>query len=276
MPTNPLIIIGMHRSGTSLLTQWLYRCGLHVGDELMIANGANEQGYFEDMDFVRVHENLLRSSALPDTGLTDKALPELSSPKKETIIRLLEIKDTGPAPWGWKDPRTCLFLPVYRQLIPHAKYILIYRDYKFCVYSLIKRMLKDEKVEYLKSGKRNAPLRWKWYKEARIRRALLEKHAEAYLRVWLHYNKALLCHAEALGREYCPVVNYHSLLSIDKKVFDFVTGRWNFDLSYIPFRDVYNDQLMSKEALIDPYIKDKSLITTAQNLESQLQAYALR
>ena len=276
MLKNPLVIIGMHRSGTSLLTQWLYRCGLHVGDELMVANGANEHGYFEDMDFVRLHEDLLRSSALPDTGLTDKDLPELSSAQKENIIHLLESKDTGSAPWGWKDPRTCLFLPVYRQLLPHAKYILIYRDYKFCVYSLIKRMLRDEKAAYLKSGKRNAPLRWKWYKEARVSRALFNSYSEAYLKVWIHYNNVLFRHAEALGREYCPVVNYHSLLSIDKKVFDFVTGHWNLDLSYIPFREVYSDRLMSKQAVIDPYIRDKSLLTIAQNLESQLQAYALR
>jgi len=276
MQKNPLIIIGMHRSGTSLLAQWLYRCGLHIGNELMVANGANEQGYFEDMDFVRLHENLLKSSALPDTGLTDKDIPELSSPNKENMTRLLESKDTGSAPWGWKDPRTCLFLPVYRQLLPHAKYILIYRDYKFCVHSLIRRMLKDEKAEYLKSGKRNAALRWKWYKQARTARILFEKYTEDYLRVWIHYNKVLLGHAEALGREYCPVVNYLSLLSIDKKVFDFVTRRWNFELSYIPFQEVYSEKLMSKQAVIDPYIKDKSLITAAESLESQLQAYALR
>jgi len=29
-----LVIIGMHRSMTSLLTQWLDKCGLQVGDDL--------------------------------------------------------------------------------------------------------------------------------------------------------------------------------------------------------------------------------------------------
>jgi len=276
MQKNPLIIIGMHRSGTSLLAQWLYRCGLHIGEELMAANGANEQGYFEDMDFVHLHEDLLTSVALPDSGLTDKDTPELSAFNKSAIIRLLERKDTVSVPWGWKDPRTCLFLPVYRQLVPHAKYLLIYRDFRFCVYSLIKRMLRDEKATYLKSGKRNAALRWKWYKRARIARMLFEKYTEDYLKIWIHYNNLLLAHAEALGREYCPVVNYLSLLSIDKKVFDFMTSRWNYQLSYIPFREVYSDKLMSKQAVIDPYIKDKSLIAAAESLESQLQAYALR
>jgi len=265
----------MHRSGTSLLSQWLYRCGLPIGDELMIANGGNEQGYFEDMDFVRLHENLLRSEDLPDTGLTDKSLPELSPAKRECILRLLEVKDRSHQQWGWKDPRTCLFLPVYRQLVPGARYLLIYRDYKFCVSSLIRRMLKDEKVNYLSKGKRHAALRWKWHKKRKISRSLFQTYSEPFLKVWIHYNKELLHHVEALGRERCPVVNYRFLLSDDKKVFDFLTRRWNFNLAYCPFGDVFDNRLMSKQAVIDPYIKDKSLIAVAEKLGSQLQAYAL-
>lgn len=275
MQTTPLVIIGMHRSGTSLITQWLYRCGLYIGDELMVANGGNEQGYFEDMDFVRLHENLLRGEDLPDTGLTDKSLPELSSEKRRSILRLLEDKDSSHAQWGWKDPRTCLFLPVYRQLIPNAKYLLIYRDYRFCVSSLIRRMLKDKKIDYLNTGKWNAPLRWKWYKKAKTSRFLFHTYSEDFLKVWIHYNKELLSHVETLGRERCPVVNYRFLLSDDKKVFNLLTSHWDFNLTYSSFGDVYNKELMSTEAVIDPYITDKSLITVAEKLESQLQAYAL-
>lgn len=275
MPATPLVIIGMHRSGTSLLTQWLRKCGLHVGNELMSANGGNEQGYFEDMDFVRLHENLLSGEGLPDTGLTDRQIPELSSEKVENIRRLLEDKTAGQSQWGWKDPRTCLFLPVYRQLIPHARYILIYRDYQFCVHSLIRRMLKDDKIKYLSSGKWNARLRWKWYKKARTSKALFHQYSEVLLKVWIHYNEEILRHVAELGRQRCPVVNYHFLLSHDKKLFEFLTDHWNFELTYTPFRGVYDARLMSTDAVIDPYIKNKELIAAAKKLEGQLQAYAL-
>ena len=46
-----LVILGMHRSGTSLVANWLHDCGLHVGDRLLEGTFANEKGYFEDLIF---------------------------------------------------------------------------------------------------------------------------------------------------------------------------------------------------------------------------------
>jgi len=41
-----LVILGMHRSGTSLITQWLKNCGLSVGDSLHGADVGNAEGHF--------------------------------------------------------------------------------------------------------------------------------------------------------------------------------------------------------------------------------------
>ena len=56
MASKILIIVGMHRSGTSLITQWLYRCGLSIGNKLAPADIGNVEGYFEDSDFLKLHE----------------------------------------------------------------------------------------------------------------------------------------------------------------------------------------------------------------------------
>lgn len=274
MQTRLLIIAGMHRSGTSLVTQWLYKCGLNIGEDLMVANSGNEQGYFEDNDFVGLHETLLTLEGLPHTGLTDQPLPPIPPERLPIISRLLNYKSQLSSQWGWKDPRTCLFLPVYRQLAPQAKYIVVYRDYRLSVHSLIQRMLKDEKVRYFNTGKRFARQRWKWYKMKRVSGSLLHCHAEQFLKIWIRYNQELLLHLQSLNEEQYRVLDYQSLLADDRKVFDHITCQWNFNLFYSPFSQVYCNELMSKNATIDPYITDKHLFTIAENLAGLLKAYA--
>lgn len=271
-----LLIVGMHRSGTSLLAQWLQRCGLSVGDELMVANSGNEQGYFEDMDFVRLHEDILSRQGLPDTGLTCRPLPPLPPRDKQAITSLLEAKSLRRAQWAWKDPRTCLFLPVYRELVPTADYLVIYRDYRFCVYSLINRLLKDKKAEYLRSGKIKAALRWKWYKRERMARRLFTAHTEEYLKVWIRYNQEILRQVELLGSQRCGVLNYKSLLTNDLKLFEILSDHWGYDLNYVAFKEVYSKELMSSHAPIDPYIKNKALVEEAEALATRLSALAIK
>jgi hypothetical protein len=275
MLTQPLIITGMHRSGTSLVTQWLYKCGLNVGEDLMVANSGNEQGYFEDNDFVGLHETLLALEDLPATGLTDRHLPPLSPERLLIISRLLNYKNDLNNQWGWKDPRTCLFLPVYRQLVPHARYIVVYRDYRVCVNSLIQRMLKDEKARYCNSGKRYATQKWKWYKRKRVLNSLLHRHTEQFLKVWIRYNEEILLHLQSLDTEQYRVLDYQSLLADDRQVFDHITRQWNFNLFYTPFSQIYSNTLMSRDASIDAYITDKQLFTVAEELAHTLKAYAL-
>jgi Sulfotransferase family len=270
--TKLLIIAGMHRSGTSLITQWLQKCGLNIGDELMVPNKSNKQGYFEDMDFVKLHEDLLSQNGLPYTGITHKTIPKLTSIEKEKIFSLLNRKNLSHKQWGWKDPRTCLFLDTYRELAPGAKYIIIYRDCNFCVCSLISRMLRDEEDKYLATGKKTSRLKWQLFKKSATLKHFLQNHAEDFSKVWIHYNKELLYHTELRCRKQCIVLDYHFLLANDKKLFGFLTSDWNFDLTYSPFGDVFKKNLMSKWAPISDYIKDKNLLFAASKLENKLKA----
>ncbi len=56
-----LIIAGMHRSGTSLLAAALGAAGVDLARGLMAAaDGNNEKGFFENLDFVELHEKILQ------------------------------------------------------------------------------------------------------------------------------------------------------------------------------------------------------------------------
>ena len=276
MSHSPLIILGMHRSGTSLVTQWLYRCGLAIGEDLMAGNSGNVQGYFEDNDFVHLHEEILSLSGLPNTGLTDEPLDILNPASKKRIIDLLEKKSRLNQQWGWKDPRTCLFLPIYRELAPDAQFLVLYRDYRACIHSLVQRDLRDERRRYLSSGKRFAAQRWKWRRERIVLRSINRTRAEHYLKVWIHYNKEILSLLDSLPDHKYYVLDYRSLLASDRPAFDRLTEVWNFRLVYYPFSVIYSSSLMSDPANTDKYIKNKSLLGTAQQLTIQLKAFAAR
>src|SRR6266446_6985151 len=56
-----IVVLGMHRSGTSALCGALDVLGVNFGKHLMTANEANTKGYWEHPEIVALHDELLRS-----------------------------------------------------------------------------------------------------------------------------------------------------------------------------------------------------------------------
>lgn len=130
----------MHRSGTSLLTKTLAELGLFVGEDL--------QDDHESVFFIRLNNRLLRQSGstwdYPERYQTMVHKPEWLLRQVALTRRYLRgrraaryagIKyqrhfrsDTGlNQPWGWKDPRNTITLPLWMHLYPEAKIIHIKR-----------------------------------------------------------------------------------------------------------------------------------------------------
>ncbi len=119
-----ILLVGMHRSGTSLLGSLLPELGVNVPGELLPADEHNPAGYHERADITRLQEELLiqlgrwwpgRSGAM--------ALPEgwqelpCSLRARETLRRiLLGERERQSGPWAIKDPRSSLLLPLWREL----------------------------------------------------------------------------------------------------------------------------------------------------------------
>jgi hypothetical protein len=51
-----ILVAGMHRSGTSALTRALNLAGVPLPGNLMPADTENEDGFWEPLDLVRIHE----------------------------------------------------------------------------------------------------------------------------------------------------------------------------------------------------------------------------
>ena len=64
LKSRAIIVLGMHRSGTSVFTGVLSLLGVDLGSKLMPATGANESGYWEHQEVVGVNDRLLRALGL--------------------------------------------------------------------------------------------------------------------------------------------------------------------------------------------------------------------
>lgn len=229
MENKVLIILGMHRSGTSLVSNWLFNCGLFLGDELYRASEFNKNGYFEDVKFLNLHKKLLLENNIHSSGheeignviLTEKQIKEISTLVKSKNKKLQ---------WAWKEPRTCLFLEYYKKILPNAVFLVVYRDCNEVVASLVKRERKYKKNLL-----------------GRLKKTLsVKKWSNHYSKIWLHYNTILLNQFKVKD-ENVIYTEYNSLLKNDKIIFNKLKKN-GFDLNYIPFNTVFDDNLINKGA----------------------------
>ena len=135
--SEPIVITGMHRSGTSLLASLLQSAGLHLGERLLPPSQANQPGYFEDVDFIGLHDR-----ALIDLGRSMYDPPESTGAFEGDVLddaQSLLARSADQCPWGWKDPRSVLFLEQWRQLAPDAQFVFVYRHPAQVLHSLRRR-----------------------------------------------------------------------------------------------------------------------------------------
>jgi hypothetical protein len=271
MKNRVLVITGMHRSGTSLITQWLYKCGLNVGDQLEGPGIGNEDGHFEDADFYNCHQDILGQQGFPVNGLIHTPLTSLSKGQLQTLHDLVQVKANKRPQWGWKEPRTCLFLDFYRPLLPTACYLVILRDYQSVVSSLISRLYKESVRKYERKG--GIPLFiWKHFKEPYRKVKLLRKYSTYYLKVWMTYNENILRHLEKVPPSSYLVVYHSSLGDKNQAIFDHLSGQWDFQLQYLDFNTIYKARLISEVLEVEKYVRDKDLLRRANDIQQKLLA----
>lgn len=113
-----VFIAGMHRSGTSMVTGLLQMCGLYLGDNLNPPRKDNPKGFFEDFGFLALNREIF---ALNSDGKGGGHRPpkEITVLPDDLIRRMKEFIEEWPKDEvvGWKDPRACITLPIWRRLI---------------------------------------------------------------------------------------------------------------------------------------------------------------
>jgi len=130
-----VLVLGMHRSGTSVLTQVLALLGCHLGKEedLLPAHPTdNPTGYAERADVVAAHDRFLHSAGFGWNRLAAFDLDRFDERAKQELLGALRgiHADIGPTggPVAIKDPRLCLVLPLWRLLLSSPVYVVAVRD----------------------------------------------------------------------------------------------------------------------------------------------------
>lgn len=124
----PLVITGMHRSGTSLLASLFAGAGVHVGSRLIGASRGNDRGHWEDLDFYEFHAGVLEANGVAPEGFACTDDLRVPAAMREAAAALVARKAAAGETWGWKDPRTTLFLDFWRDLLPEAAFVFVFRS----------------------------------------------------------------------------------------------------------------------------------------------------
>jgi hypothetical protein len=135
------IVLGMHRSHTSLLAKGLNDNGVNMGKELLPATSDNPCGYYENIEFIRMNNKILKEAGGSWDCVPDKfEILRAGHKYKEEIEALIERSSCEPM-WGWKDPRTTLTIECYLPFLKgqDVSFIVSFRCIKEVAKSLIKR-----------------------------------------------------------------------------------------------------------------------------------------
>jgi len=163
------VVLGMHKSGTTLISQILHKSGINMGefDESVSYDKGN---HYERHEGQLINREILKCA---DAHSLDVISPvsflQNESGVRRKIEKLVSELDGRYSNWGFKDPRTCLTYEVWRKYLPKHKVIYVYRN----------------------------PLElWHHYRRHIPRRKIIQRSVQGYkaLRAWYIYNSVLLGH----------------------------------------------------------------------------------
>lgn len=116
-------VVGMHRSGTSMVTRMLAACGLQLGPlhELIGPSSENPAGYWERRPIVALDDALLEVLGMAwDHAPHPLDADWLERPDVQALLgeaRELVAGFGTDATWGWKDPRSSFTVPFWEAAI---------------------------------------------------------------------------------------------------------------------------------------------------------------
>jgi hypothetical protein len=153
-----MVVLGMHRSGTSVITRGLNVLGVSLGDSMMPpVEGNNAKGFWEDVDINRLNIEMLNSIHSDWCHCSPIELNDVETLRNggyfQRAVELLCHKTNSVLVFGFKDPRVSKLLPFWKEVFAYCKfnvsYILALRHPLSVVKSLAKRDGLDAKHGYL-------------------------------------------------------------------------------------------------------------------------------
>ena len=202
----PLLVCGMHRSGTSLTASLFHAAGVRLGDQLLVANHGNDRGHYEDLGIYEFHRTALHAQGLGTEGFVAAGSVVVPDSLQPVGRRLAAERGRAGGVWGWKEPRTVLFLDYWDAILPRPRYVFVFRRPWEVVDSLFRRG--DE---------------------------TFAANPAFAAEVWLHYNRMILDFVRR-HEDRCLVVEVDQVATDPEGLFAAVRARLGIDLAAPPGR----------------------------------------
>lgn len=120
-----IIVLGMHRSGTSAVARGLKALGVELGNNLISPMPDNEKGFWEDVEINELSEDVLATLGCNWHSLRliepDEQIGPKTAPLRLRAIELISKKSGESDVFGFKSPRICRLLPFWQQVFEHLK-----------------------------------------------------------------------------------------------------------------------------------------------------------
>jgi len=139
-----ILVLGMHRSGTSAVAGLLHFGGVFMGERLLGRDRRsvhNKKGHWEDLELININDKILNFFGGSWSRVPELDFDKLPSELKKQMSNLVYRYNVNHRVWGWKDPRMSVVFSMWYEIIKLEKLKVLYvnRDRRAVVKSLLKR-----------------------------------------------------------------------------------------------------------------------------------------
>jgi hypothetical protein len=134
----PIFILGVNRSGTSLLAQMIHLWGAYGGDvaELRRGNEGNLRGYWENRAVQRFLGEIAEEIGLLHPQLPQRCRELAHAPRyRDRALELIAEMEQHGRTWFWKDPLLSVLAPFWRELLDEIVFVVAVRNPYECARS---------------------------------------------------------------------------------------------------------------------------------------------
>lgn len=183
------VVLGMHKSGTTLVSQILHSSGIDMGE---FDPGVNyDRGNkYERAESLALDLDILGTDSYRVIDLPPLEHAVLSAAQRERMVSIIDACEEEHEDWGMKDPRMCLTYPLWADELPPHRLIVVFRD------------------------PTQIWQRFKWKGKQRL--VINPRRAYIYQEMWVRHNRSILEILRSSDRE-SVVLGYHELMTDDRE-----------------------------------------------------------
>ena len=219
-----IAVTGMHRSGTSMFAHFLHESGVFLGDHLYKNEDDNPYGHFEDEDFISLHQKETKKYGVDFEYLVKDSF-EPTEDWKDAAARMYHKKlnnNKNKALWGWKEPRTALFLDEWKSIDPKIQFVFLFREPSAVVSSLCKRHGKFYNPNYI----------------------------SLFYKVYIHHNQQIARYIQK--NLNFTLISYESLVTRTEDAVEVLSEDLHHSFETRTFRKVFDSDLHAKKRKVWP------------------------